>query len=156
MGNIIWIWRFPNSWRKQSEVLDEKIILDIDQGVYGDNVVLFSPKSDDNELFPEEKLDLREKIIALVETIINLWVQDYMASIPQDIPSRDPFSDVVDMYGKMYDEALTVVETLDYVDKIYWEDFDEEFKIQALGDVLYRYRKSVFCLLKRNEKRKGS
>ncbi len=60
------------------------------------------------------------------------------------------------MYGKMYDEALTVVETLDYVDKIYWEDFDEEFKIQALGDVLYRYRKSVFCLLKRNEKRKGS
>ena len=42
-----------------------------------------------------------------------------MASIPQDIPSRDPFSDVVDMYGKMYDEALTVVETLDYVDKIY-------------------------------------
>ena len=53
-------------------MLDEKIILDIDQGVYGDNVVLFSPKSDDNELFPEEKLDLREKIIALVETIINL------------------------------------------------------------------------------------
>jgi len=35
-------------------VLDEKIILDIDQGVYGDNVVLFQQKVADNTMFQEE------------------------------------------------------------------------------------------------------
>lgn len=154
MGNVIWVWRFPKSWKRKGRTIDEQVILDIDQGVYGDKVVLFTPK--ENEESEDVWIDFREKIVALVETIINLWVQDYMSSIPPNIPSGNPFSQVADVYGKMFDEALVVVETLDYVDKICVQDFDEEFKIQTLGEILYRYRKRVFSLLKRNEKCKGS
>lgn len=154
MGNIIWIWRFPHHWTEQLSN-DGQTIIDIDQGVYGDNVVLFQQKVADNTMFQEEWLTFREKVEAIIETIINLWVQDYLSITKQEVFGRDFFKEVEFMNKKMLNDVDAVKDTLDYVEELYGDSFDEEFLLNALWEVLHKHRQSVLAILLRNEKIKG-
>ncbi len=154
MGNIIWIWRFSNHWIVQVNN-DEQTIIDIDQGVFGDNVVLLPPKINNNSMFQEEGLTFREKVDAIIETIINLWVQDYLSITKQEVFGRDFFKEVEFMNKKMLNEVDAVKDTLDYVEDLYGDSFDEEFHLHALWELLHKHRQSVLAILLRNEKIKG-
>ncbi len=156
MGTVIWIWKFPNSGKRIDAKRANQVIVDIDQGLYWENVVLLPPKWDDNTIFQEEWLDFRDKIMAVVETIISLGVQDYISIKRRSVSDRQLFMEVESMHGQMFEEALVIRETLQYVEDSYWETFDEIFQLEALSEILHRYRRKVIAVLVRNEKMKES
>ncbi len=150
MGNVLWEWRFKAHGNNNDDVS----LIDIDQGVYGDNVMVLPLKLEEIEgdLLIEVDLRFRDKIIGIIEQIMTLWKQDYLSLRKRYVCNRDLDNELVVTYERMVSEAFTISGTLDYIEGAQNRDFDEHFKLNAIGDMLDSFRQEVFSILESNER----
>lgn len=155
MGKVLWIGRFSKPKNKNSDRNVEKRIIDIDQWLYWDNVVTIAFKDEDDFQWYEGTLELKDKIAALIGTILNMWVQDYTYDREKYVSKRDLHSEISSLWETMDVEACTIIETLEYVEWSQWVDFGDEYKLETLERMLQGFRYEVFSTLVSNERVKG-
>lgn len=148
MGNILWEWRFKAHGNNNDDVS----LIDIDQGVYGDNIVNIPLKWDENELLIEAYQIFSHKVDRVIEDILRLWKEDYLSLRERYVFNRDLNNELTYVKERMISEALTMGETLDYIEGAKNIYFEEHFKLNAIGEMLDSFRQEVFSILESNER----
>lgn len=165
MVQILWEWRFSEHGKINPEEGIEKTIIAIDQWEFWENVCLISLPSDSEDIqeiqhqdndedIPD--LEFRDKIAAVVDVIINLWIADYSKTRKRHLFRRNFLQETIFLWEQMFQEATTLNDGWEYMEGALGQQYDEELKLNALWDILDGYRQVVFDVLVSNEEMKRS
>lgn len=103
-----------------------------------------------NEIFVDETDELQKQFEWVIETIINNWISDYLASISQlNTPlARKKFTeDTNGIFEKMLKEAKIIDDTIVYIEDELNMWFYNDFVIGVVTEMMMDYRIEVFDLL---------
>lgn len=137
--------------RFQEKVIHNPCVnpIDIDQWFYWKKVVLFKGGEDEYsvaDILALEIDDFQDKVIAIIDKIIDLWIVDYKTIHSDD---RNFAKETLSIWEEMFHFAEGVEDAFHYIydDEECDLEFSPEYILGAIEDRLMHYRKKVFSTL---------
>ncbi len=149
MWELIWVWKFQT----KPVINTHSWILDIKN--CGDNIVSIDTQLNLEQRALSENEEEEEKIIWIIDNIINLWIWDYEEHIKENWRNswkRNLLNETLPLWDEMYIKTQAIEETLDFIADNDWDvEIYDWFLFWAIEWVLENYRDRVFDALIENE-----
>ena len=139
---VIWIWMFPEHGKKSN--------IDISSNELPENVSPIPTELNMQTAYGKEYKEFLVETGRIIDNIINNWIGDYLDRIkaennPENIKK---YTEQTDKIHKIMEfKAIAIDETIDYLQNAIEREFDNEFVLSTIDEILCLYREEVFILL---------